>query len=141
MMIIVDDIESMQPRKTASILPNPSRCPRVIPTTVMPLMTVIAVMIALLPTRDSFTNENSSPRPNIRNTMPIVDQVWMLSVSTTVGSNVKCGLIRKPAVIYPSTVGRCSFLNRIDTIAEAPMIKARSMIKVSRCTEYPFVTR
>ena len=99
MMIIVDDMDSMQPRNMASILPNPSAWPSAMPITTIPLMTVMAVMMALLPTLESLTNENSSPRPNIRKTMPIVDQVCTLSVATTVGSSVKCGLIRNPAVI------------------------------------------
>ena len=123
---MVDDIDSIPPRKMQSIFPHPRRLPTPVPISIIALITVRAITNALPPTFAIFLKLNSSPRPNIRNTTPIFAHTWMSSISTTVGRYTKFGLIKKPATIYPSTTGCLSFLKSIVTMAAAMSISARS---------------
>ncbi len=126
---MVDDMESMQPRKMQSIFPQPRRLPTPVPINTMAPMTVRATINALPPTVASFLKLNSRPSPNIRNTTPILAQTCISADSTTVGRYVKFGLMRKPATIYPSTIGSFSFLKIRVTTPAAIVINAKSEIK------------
>lgn len=96
-MTIVEDMLITQPKNTLFMSLHPSILPTRYPRGTMPQITVIAVTIAACPTVLSFVKLNSRPSPNIRNTIPILAQVSILSISTTVGSHTKFGLMRNPA--------------------------------------------
>ena len=89
MMMVVDEMESMQPRKMQSIVPMPSRCPTVLPATNMIASSVNAVMAPVEPTRFNFLMLNSSPKANIRNTMPMSLHTCTLSSSVMAGNHGK----------------------------------------------------
>ena len=89
MIIVVEEIESMQPRKILSMLPMPSRCPTVLPMTNIITSSVKAVMAPVAPTRFSFLMLNSKPRANIRNTMPMSLHTWTLESSVMAGNQGK----------------------------------------------------
>ena len=84
MMMVVELMESMPPRKMASMWPHPRASPVRYPTLSMPATTVVAVMTAPAPTLISFLKLNSRPRQNIRTMMPISLQVSMEAVSCAV---------------------------------------------------------
>ena len=85
MIIVVDDIDNIPPRKMEFIVDHPSRCPIKYPTISIVITSVIAVIKAVDPTFISFLKLNSSPRANNRKTTPISAQRLMFSTSTTVG--------------------------------------------------------
>ena len=89
MMMDVDEMESMQPRKVHSMDPRPRILPTVLPTTNMMASSVRAVMAPVAPTFFSFLMLNSKPRPNIRKTMPMSLHTWMLSASVMAGNQGK----------------------------------------------------
>ena len=84
MMMVVELMESMPPRKMESMFPQPSASPVRYPRVSMPATTVVAVMIAPAPTLISFLKLNSRPRQNISTMMPISLQVSMDAVSCAV---------------------------------------------------------
>ena len=84
MMIVVELIESMPPRKTESIMPQPRACPTRYPTASIPRTSVSAVTMAVVPTEASLCRLNSSPSENISTMMPISLQVSMDVLSATV---------------------------------------------------------
>ena len=89
MIIVVDEMESMQPRKMLSMFPMPSRCPTVLPATNMMASSVNAVMAPVDPTFFSFLMLNSSPRANMRNTMPMSLHTCTLLSSVMAGNHGK----------------------------------------------------
>ena len=92
----------------------------------MKMISNSAVIDASPPTRMSFLKLNSSPRLNSRKITPISANVSIFSTSATVGSSLKCGPTRKPAMIYQSTSG-CLILRNINVVtAPAMRISARS---------------
>ena len=86
-IIVVDDIESIAPRKIQFIRSNPIAVPTKYPVVIIPINTVIAPTIAVPPTFISFLMLKSRPRLNSRKMTPISPQVLMLTVSDTVGMN------------------------------------------------------
>ena len=99
MMMVVDDIDSMPPRKRQLIWLKCSRCPTAKPMPIMPMTIVSAVTTADPPELSSLRKLNSRPRENSRTTMPICAQKSMFSSVVTEGRYVKLGLARKPATI------------------------------------------
>ena len=89
MMMVVDEMESMQPRKIQSMLPQPSRCPTMFPMRNMMASSVRAVMAPVAPTFFNFLTLNSRPRANIRNTMPMSLQTCRLVESVMAGNQGK----------------------------------------------------
>ena len=73
MMMVVELIESIPPRKTASIVSHPRAVPVIKPMTNIPRQLMPAVMKAALPTLSNFLKLNSSPNPNRRKMMPMSD--------------------------------------------------------------------
>ena len=71
MMIVVDDIDSMPPRKTLSVDVQPSSLPAMNPVHIIPVMMTSAVSSAGPPTLTSFLKLNSSPSEKSRKMMPI----------------------------------------------------------------------
>ena len=98
-MIVVDDIDSMPPKKSELMLLKPIRRPMAKPQQVMPQMMIRAVTIAEAPELTSFLKLNSRPSEKRSTTMPICAQKSMLASVVTDGSSVKCGLARNPATI------------------------------------------
>ena len=85
MMMLVDEMESMQPRKIHSIEPNPSNLPTELPMRNMMTSSVNAVIAPVAPTFFNFLILNSNPRPNIRKMTPRSAHVEISSCATTVG--------------------------------------------------------
>ena len=98
-MMVVDEMDSMAPRKMLSILDQPKTLPRVNPTTHMVINSVMAVTPTVPPTFFSFLKLNSRPIPNSMNTIPISLQVSTLVWSLITGNHSKLGPMRKPAMI------------------------------------------
>ena len=97
MVIMVEDMASMTPRKTLFIVPQPSARPTSTPTAPMPTAWTPAERKPGTPTSAILWTENSSPRPNIRKMTPMSDQTSMLPRSSMVGRNCTTGPARKPA--------------------------------------------
>ena len=125
-IIVVDEIESMQPRNTQSIVPMPSRCPTVLPATNITASSVSAVMAPVAPTRFNFLTLNSRPKANIKNTIPMSLHTCTLLSSVTAGNHGKYGPIKKPATMYPRTKGCFSHLNTTVITPAVIRITARS---------------
>ena len=89
MMMAVDEMLSMQPRKMQSILLNPSRWPTVFPIRNMMKSSVRAVMAPVPPTFFNVFRLNSKPKANIRNTMPMSLHTCTLEASPTTGNQGK----------------------------------------------------
>ena len=81
MMMVVDDMDSIPPKNTLSIVPQPMSCPTAKPKASIPPTSTSAVMIAVPPTLASLWRLNSRPRQNIRMMMPISLQVDTASMS------------------------------------------------------------
>ena len=129
MIIVVDDIDSIPPRKRQSIKLIPRKCPTAIPLSIMPVIIIITVDIALPPTFISLRKLNSTPSENSNMTIPICAQNSMLAAVVTEGRGSKLGLAKKPATIYPSTTGCLIHLNTSVTTAPSKSINARSDIR------------
>ena len=87
MMMVVDDMDSMPPRKMLSMVPQPISCPTAKPIASMPPTSTSAVMMAVPPTLASLWRLNSSPRQNIRMMMPISLHVDTASMSASEKNN------------------------------------------------------
>ena len=129
MMIVVDDIDNIPPRKRLLICENPSKCPIIKPPVIIPITIISAVTTAEPPTFTNFLKLNSSPRENSNTTIPICAQNSIFSAVLTDGRYSKLGLAKKPATIYPSTTGCFIHLNNIVTTAPRIKINARSVIR------------
>ena len=89
MMMLVEEMESMHPRKVHSMELKPRSLPTELPTMNMMANSVRAVMAPVAPTFFSFLMLNSRPRPNIRKTIPMSLQTWMSSVPVMAGNQGK----------------------------------------------------
>ena len=89
MMIAVDEMLSMQPRKMHDMLLKPSAWPTTLPTTNITASSVSAVIAPVPPTFLSFLMLNSRPRANIRNTMPMSLHTCTLEGSLMTGNHLK----------------------------------------------------
>ena len=89
MMMVVDDMESMQPRNMQFIELQPSRCPTMSPMVNISSSSVNAVIAPVPPTFFSFLMLNSRPRANMRNTMPMSLHTWILASSVMAGNHGK----------------------------------------------------
>ena len=87
MMMVVDDMDSMPPRKILSMVPQPMSCPTAKPMASMPPTSTSAVMMAVPPTLASLWRLNSRPRQNIRMMMPISLHVATASLSPSEKKN------------------------------------------------------
>ena len=88
-MMLVDEMESMHPKKMQFILCHPKSLPTMKPVQNMIISSVRTMIAPGPPTFFSFLNENSSPIANRRNTMPISLHVDTLVASPTTGKYVK----------------------------------------------------
>ena len=125
-MMLVDEIESMHPRKMQSIRCHPKSFPTKKPVVNMMMSSVSTMIAPGPPTFFSFLKENSRPMANRRNTIPISLHVSTLLWSSTTGKYVKCGPIRNPATIYPSTNGCFSHLKMTVVTPAVMSIRAKS---------------
>ena len=98
-IIVVEEIESMAPRKMLSIWLHPKALPSKKPTTHMVTNSVSAVMPTVPPTFFNFLKLNSKPMPNSMNTIPISLHVSTLVWSLMTGNHSKFGPMRKPAMM------------------------------------------
>ena len=98
-MMVVDDIESIAPRKMLLTLENPMLLPMTNPVPIMPITMMSAVAMAPPPALMSFLKLNSSPSEKSRTTMPICAQNSMLASLPTDGRKAKCGLAMNPATM------------------------------------------
>ena len=98
-IIVVEEMESMAPRKIQSICDQPKSLPNRKPTTHIVTNSVKAVMPTVPPTFFNFLKLNSKPMPNSMNTMPISLQVSTLVWSLMTGNHSKFGPMRKPAMM------------------------------------------
>ena len=129
MMMVVEDIESIPPRKIRSIWVQPIAPPISMPVTNIPANMVPAVIRALLPTFRSFLKLNSRPRANSRKIIPISDHCSTFSGLVRPGKRPKWGPTRKPATMYPSISG-CFNALKIRVMMPAEMnIRARSLTR------------
>ena len=85
MMMVVDDIDIIPPRKMRFIRFRSRIYPTPNPANVMPVMTISAVTAADVPDFISFWNENSRPMLNISTTIPKSAQKLMLSALVMLG--------------------------------------------------------
>ena len=88
-MMAVDEMLSMQPRKTHDMSLKPSMWPTALPMRNMMASSVKAVMAPVAPTFFSFLMLNSRPKANIRNTMPMSLHTCTLVGSVTTGNHLK----------------------------------------------------
>ena len=89
MIIDVDEIDSIQPRKMQSIDCQPNRRPTLEPIRNIIASSVRAVMAPVAPTFFSFLMLNSKPKANIRNTMPMSLHTCTLATSFTPANHGK----------------------------------------------------
>ncbi len=99
MIIVVDDMESIPPRKSELIIVKPSSLPMAKPVAIMPSTIISAVTTAEPPVLTSFLKLNSSPSEKRSTTIPICAQNSMLASVVTDGRAVKCGDARNPATM------------------------------------------
>ncbi len=85
MMMVVDDIDSMPPRKSELIKLKCSAWPTAMPAHIMPATIISAVTMAEPPARTSFLKLNSSPSEKSSTMMPICAQNSMFSDVVTDG--------------------------------------------------------
>ena len=88
-MIVVDDMEIMPPRKMLLTRPYPRNLPTTKPRLIMPSTMMRAVMIADPPTSISFLKLNSNPSENSRTMMPICAQNSIFASTATDGNKAK----------------------------------------------------
>ena len=96
-MMVVEDMETMPPRKMQLMASKCRSLPTPNPAKDIPTMMTSAGMTASLPARTSLRKLNSRPRVNMSTIMPSSAQKSMLASVTTDGSQVTLGLARKPA--------------------------------------------
>ena len=84
-MMVVDDIESMPPRKRLLMVLKCMSRPTTKPTPIMPVTIIRAVTTAEPPERTSFLKLNSRPSEKRSTTMPISAQKSMFSAVVTDG--------------------------------------------------------
>ena len=125
-MMLVDEMDSIQPRKMQFIFCQPKSFPTKKPAENIITNSVRTMIAPCPPTFFSFLNENSSPMANNRNTIPISLHVDTLAVSLMTGKYVKYGPIKKPATIYPRTKGCFNHLKIIVVTPAVIRISARS---------------
>ena len=89
MMMLVEEMESMQPRKVHSMEEKPRIFPTELPMRNMMASSVRAVMAPVAPTFFSFLMLNSRPRPNMRKTMPMSLQTVRSALSVMAGNQGK----------------------------------------------------
>ena len=99
MVIIVEDMASMTPKKILFIGPQPMAKPSRTPRPPIPTAWTPAERKPGTPTSAILCRENSNPRPNIKKITPISDQTSMLEISSMVGRKATTGPARKPARI------------------------------------------
>jgi hypothetical protein len=80
MMIVVELIESVAPRKMLSIVPQPNIRPIWYPTNAITVISSVAPTTAVVPTRTSCRRLKCSPRLNIRKITPSSDIASMLGL-------------------------------------------------------------
>lgn len=129
MVIMVEDMASMTPRKRLFMGPQPRARPSRTPTPPMPAAWMPADKSPGPPTSASLCRENSSPRPNMRKITPMSDQTSMPPRSWMVGRKSTTGPARNPARMYPSTEGRWIFLHSRVVPAAITRMMVRSMIR------------
>ena len=132
-IMVVDDMESMPPRKRLLMLVKPSRWPIPNPVTIMPATIIRAVTTAEPPVLTSFLKLNSRPREKSSTMIPIWAQNSMFASVVTEGRGLKLGLARNPATMYPRTTGCFIHLNSSVTTAPRSRMNARSEIRLSSC--------
>ena len=87
MMMVVDDIDIIAPRKMLSIVVQPTALPTAKPRVNIPMHRQTATIMALLPTFISFLKLNSSPRAKSRKMIPISDHYSTVAVPVTFGKS------------------------------------------------------
>ena len=97
--MVVDDMQSIPPRKREFISSHPKRRPTMNPNPIMPRTMVLAAMIAVLPTWSSFLKENSSPMAKSRKRTPISPHIVTCSSWSTQESPRTYGPTNIPATI------------------------------------------
>ena len=88
-MIDVDEMESIHPRKTQSIDCHPIRRPTLEPMRNIMASSVNAVIAPVAPTFFNFLMLNSNPKANIRKTIPMSLHTWTSVASLTAGNQGK----------------------------------------------------
>jgi len=99
MIIVVDDIDNIPPKKILSKYVKCNRRPAAYPNNIIPTTITNAVITAEPPTLTNFRKLNSNPKENSKTIIPISAQISILAISVTVGKNEKCGPARKPVTI------------------------------------------
>ena len=128
-MMVVDDMASIPPKKILSITLHPIRYPEKKPTQNMMTISATEAMMAVAPTLKSFRKLNSRPRANSKKMIPISDHSCTEFCSMMVGNRLKWGPTKKPATMYPNTNGCFNSLN-ITVITPAEMrMSAKSLTK------------
>ena len=85
MIIVVDDMDNIPPRKMEFIVPHPNNCPTRKPMSNILTTSVVAVIKAVEPTFMSFLKLNSSPSAKSKKITPISAHILIFSISPTVG--------------------------------------------------------
>ena len=99
MVIMVEDMDSIPPKKILSMVLQPIASPSIIPSISMPIICTSADMMPVAPTVTSLCRLNSSPRLNIRKITPISAHNVILAESPIVGIKLTTGPMRNPARI------------------------------------------
>ena len=99
MIIVVDDIDNIPPKKILSKYVKCNKRPAAYPNNIIPTTITNAVITAEPPTLTNFRKLNSNPKENSKTIIPISAQISILAISVTVGKNEKCGPARKPVTI------------------------------------------
>lgn len=97
-MIVVDDIDSIPPRKILSVEVQPRARPAIKPEHIIPTITTNAVISAGPPTFINFLKLNSRPSENNRKMIPISAQMSTFPMFET-PCNRKFPLHRNPATM------------------------------------------
>ena len=96
-MMVVDDMESIQPKNKLLTEVKPMMRPAQKPVAIMPMTMTKAVVTAEPPVFANFLKLKVNPNEKRRKMIPSSAQKSMLVSSTTVGNYPKCGPTRKPA--------------------------------------------
>ena len=97
--MVVDEMESMQPRKMQFMSCQPIILPMVNPTVNIITSSVMAVMAPVAPTCFRRLKLNSNPKAKSRNTTPILPHTLISATSVMPGNRLNAGPIRKPATM------------------------------------------
>ena len=84
-IIVVDDMDSIPPRKRLFMCPQPSASPAEYPNIIIAPTIVRALIMAVPPTFISFLKLKSSPKANRRKITPISAHIWIFAESVTIG--------------------------------------------------------